>query len=167
MVNYQLATIGKQRLKYPGCTAENLDCLPLKWPAYAQYLDKAGVDWRSYQNSYQWATNSGLFYFEAFQNADVNSSLYKRGLAFDGENGLDAFKTSAAAGTLPEVSWCFPPGNQQEHPPQTPKDAAWYMNEIVSSVINGPHYNETILMITYDGKLSYLYSLNYPFKSEN
>ncbi|TVY15315.1 Non-hemolytic phospholipase C [Lachnellula arida] len=113
-----------------GCTAENLDCLPLKWPAYAQYLDKAGVDWRSYQNSYQWATNSGLFYFEAFQNADVNSSLYKRGLAFDGENGLDAFKTSAAAGTLPEVSWCFPPGNQQEHPPQTPKDAAWYMNEI-------------------------------------
>jgi phospholipase C len=160
-VNCRLSKTCRPKLKHLGCVAENLDCLPLKWPAYAQYLDEAGVDWRSYQNSYQWATNSGLFYFEAFQNAAVNSSLYQRGLAFDGDNGLDAFKASAAAGTLPEVSWCFPPGNQQEHPPQTPKDAAFYMNEILSSVINGPNYNDTILMITYDGMSSWLRDPHY------
>jgi phospholipase C len=132
--------------------ATNLDCLPLQWPAYAQYLDEAGVDWRSFQESYNWATNSGLFYFEAFQQAAVNSSLYERGLAFDGENGFDSFKAKAANGTLPEVSWVFPPGALQEHPPETPKDAAWFMNEIVSAAINGPNYNETIILINYDGK---------------
>jgi len=88
-----------------GCTGVNLDCLPLKWPAYAQTIDEAGVNWRSFQNSYQWATNSGLFYFEAFQNAAINSSLYQRGLAFDGDNGLDAFKASAAAGTVSYPSY--------------------------------------------------------------
>ncbi|PMD34958.1 putative hemolytic phospholipase C precursor [Hyaloscypha variabilis F] len=133
-----------------GCVATNLDCLPLQWPAYAQYLDEASVDWRSFQESYNWATNSGLFYFEAFQQAAVNSSLYERGLAFDGENGFDSFKAKAANGTLPEVSWVFPPGALQEHPPETPKDAAWFMNEIVSAAINGPNYNETIILINYD-----------------
>ena len=141
-----------------GCVATNLDCLPLQWPAYAQYLDEAGVDWRSFQESYNWATNSGLFYFEAFQQATVNSSLYERGLAFDGENGFDAFKASAAAGTLPEVSWVFPPGALQEHPPNTPKDAAWFMNEIVSAAIHGPNYNETIILINYDGMFSQVLS---------
>lgn len=138
--------------KHSGCVAKNLDCLPLQWPAYAQYLDEAGVDWRSFQESYNWATNSGPFYFEAFQQAAVNSSLYKRGLAFDGENGFDSFKAAAAAGTLPEVSWIFPPGALQEHSPNTPKDASWFMNEIVSAAINGPNYNETIILINYDGK---------------
>jgi phospholipase C len=126
--------------------AENLDCLPLQWPAYAQYLDEAGVDWRSYQESYNWATNSGLFYFEAFQEAAVNSSLYQRGLAFDGDNSLASFKAAAANGTLPEVSWVFPPGALQEHPPNTPKDASWFMNQVVSAAINGPNYNETVIL---------------------
>lgn len=123
----------------------------MKWPAYAQYLDEAGVDWRSYQNSYNWATNSGLFYFEAFQKAAVNSSLYQRGLAFDGDNGLAAFKAAAANGTLPEVSWVFPPGAMQEHSPNTPNDGAWYMNELVNAVIHGKNYEDTVMLINYDG----------------
>lgn len=107
-----------------GCEGENLSCLPLKWPAFAQYLDEAGVDWRSFQNSYNWATNSGLFYFQAFQEAATNSSLYQRGLAFDGDNGLDAFKQAAADGTLPEVSWAFPPGGfpDRSHPVGSPRE---------------------------------------------
>ncbi|KAF8849972.1 putative hemolytic phospholipase C precursor [Acephala macrosclerotiorum] len=133
-----------------GCVATNVDCLPLHWPAYAQYLDEAGVDWRSFQNSYNWATNSGLFYFAAFQEAATNSSLYKRGLAFDGENGLDSFKAKAANGTLPTVSWVFPPGALQEHPPNTLKDASWFINQVVDSAIHGSNYKETIVLINYD-----------------
>ncbi|CAK7217215.1 hypothetical protein SCUCBS95973_003070 [Sporothrix curviconia] len=133
-----------------GCVATNLDCLPLQWPAFAQKLDEAGVDWRSYQQSYNWATNNGLFYFEAFQNAATNSSLYERGLAFDGDNSLESFKAAAANGTLPEVSWCFPPGNLQEHPPYTPQDGAWWINEIVNATINGPNYNDTVILLNWD-----------------
>jgi len=153
-VSFRPSIYFRLKLKCEGCVATNLDCLPLQWPAYAQYLDEAGVDWRSFQESYNWATNSGLFYFEAFQQAAVNSSLYERGLAFDGENGFDSFKAKAANGTLPTVSWVFPPGALQEHPPETPKDASWFMNEIVSAAINGPNYNETIILINYDGTLA-------------
>ncbi|ERT01358.1 hypothetical protein HMPREF1624_02603 [Sporothrix schenckii ATCC 58251] len=133
-----------------GCVATNLDCLPLQWPAFAQKLDEAGVDWRSYQESYNWATNNGLFYFEAFQNAPKNSSLYQRGLAFDGDNSLAAFKAAAANGTLPEVSWCFPPGNLQEHPPYTPQDGSWWINEIVNATLHGPNYEDTVILLNWD-----------------
>lgn len=61
-------------------------------------------------NEYNYVTNNGLFYFSEFQNAPVNSSLYQRGLAFSDENSLDGFYAAAANGTLPEVSWIFPPG---------------------------------------------------------
>jgi phospholipase C len=142
-----------------------MNCLPLKWPAFAQYLDEAGVDWRSYQNSYDWATNSGLFYFQAFQEAATNSSLYQRGLTFDGDNGLDAFKAAAANGTLPEVSWVFPPGSLQEHSPNTPKDGAWFINQIVDAAIHGPNYNETIVMINYDGKQDPLFFPSVTYES--
>ncbi|RFU30264.1 hypothetical protein B7463_g6077, partial [Scytalidium lignicola] len=132
------------------CSAPGLDCVPLHWPAYAQIMDEAGVDWMSFQNSYNWATNSGLFYFAAFQDAPVNSSLYQRGLNFDGPNGLDAYIARAANGTLPEVSYMFPPGALQEHPPYTPVDASWYLNQVVSAAVNGPNYNETIILVNYD-----------------
>ncbi|TVY71535.1 Non-hemolytic phospholipase C [Lachnellula suecica] len=132
------------------CLAAGLDCVPLHWPAYAQIMDEAGVDWMSFQNSYDWATNSGLFYFAAFQEAANDSSLYQRGLNFDGPNGLDAYIARAANGTLPEVSYMFPPGALQEHPPYTPVDASWYLNQVVSAAINGPNYNETIIIVNYD-----------------
>lgn len=147
-----LAIRCEPKLSSPGCEGNDLNCLPLEWPAFAQYLDKAGIDWRSYQASYNWATNSGLFYFKAFQEAAKNSSLYQRGLAFDGDNSLDSFKAAAANGTLPEVSWVFPPGALQEHPPNTPNDAAWFMHQIVNAAIHGKNANETVILINYDGK---------------
>ncbi|KAL2206868.1 non-hemolytic phospholipase c [Sarocladium strictum] len=133
-----------------GCTGPGLNCLPIEWPAFAQYLDEAGVDWRAYQNSKDWATTNGLFYFKAFQDADKDSSMYKRGLVFDGDNGLSAFQKSAAEGTLPEVSWIFPPGILQEHPPRSPVDGSWYINQVVNAAIHGKNYNDTIFIINYD-----------------
>ena len=79
--------------------------------------------------------------------------MYKRGLVFDGDNGLEAFQKSAAEGTLPEVSWIFPPGILQEHPPRSPVDGSWYINQVVNATLHGKNYNDTIFMINYDGKL--------------
>jgi phospholipase C len=97
----------------------------------------------------------------------VNSSLYQRGLAFDGENGLDSFKAKAANGTLPTVSWVFPPGALQEHPPNTPKDASWFMNQVIDSAIHGPNYNETIILLNYDGKSNVFRVLENEFQKAN
>ncbi len=85
--------------------------------------------------------------------------MYKRGLAFDGDNSLDSFKAAAANGTLPEISWVFPPGALQEHPPYTPNDAAWFMNEIISSAIHGKNSNETVILLNYDGTDNSLHGL--------
>lgn len=92
-------------------------------------------------------------YFASFQNAAENSSLYQRGIAFSNENSLNGFYSDAANGTLPEVSWVFPPGALTEHPPHTPSDGAWFMKNIVDAVTHGPNWNSTILLICYDGKL--------------
>lgn len=101
-------------------------------------------------DEYNYVTNNGLFYFAEFQNAAEDSSLYTRGLAFSDENSLDGFYAAAGNGTLPEVSWIFPPGAINEHPPHTPSDGAWFMKTIVDAVTHGPNWNATILLICYD-----------------
>lgn len=63
---------------------------------------------------------------------------------------MASFQAMAANGTLPEVSWVFPPGSLQEHPPETPKDGAWFLNQYVSAAINGKNWNETVFIINYD-----------------
>ncbi len=116
-------------------------------------MDEAGVDWKCLQNSFNWATTNQLFYFEAFQNAPESSSMFQRGLVFDGDSGLEGFQARAANGTLPMVSYIFAPGAMQEHPPFTPRDGAYFINQVVGSVLNGTGYNETVVFINYDGKL--------------
>ncbi len=121
------------------------------WPAFAQYLDEAGVDWRSFQNSYDWATNSGLFYFQAFQQADKNSSLYKRGLAFDGDNSLASFRAAAAAGTSRGQLGLPPPVRCRSIPQFAQRWCLVRLNQIVDAAIHGKNYNETVVIVTYDG----------------
>lgn len=82
----------------------------------------------------------------------MNSSLYQRGLAFDGDNSLASFKAAAANGTLPEVSWVFPPGSLQEHSPQAPNDGAWFINQVVGAAIHGKNYEDTVVLLNYDGE---------------
>ncbi|KAF3759903.1 putative hemolytic phospholipase C precursor [Cryphonectria parasitica EP155] len=126
----------------PGCEATDLNCVPLYWPATAEYYDAAGVDWGVFMNEYDYVTNNGLFYFDTFQNAPENSSLYQRGLAFSDQNSLDGFYSAAANGTLPEISWIFPPG--------AVNDGAWFMKNIVDAVTQGPNWDSTVLLICYD-----------------
>lgn len=103
-------------------------------------------------NEYDYATNNGFNYFSSFMYGSANSSLVQRGTAFSDQNSLDAFYADALNGTLPEISWVFPPGTLQEHPPRTPKDGSWLMNNLVDAVMKGPAYNETVFIIMYDGK---------------
>jgi phospholipase C len=88
-----------------------------------------------------------LAWFEQFQTAAEGSSLAKRGLSF---LGLQAFYDAAAAGTLPEVSYIIGPMELSEHPPFTPRDGAWFQQQITNAIINSPKYNSTILFISYD-----------------
>jgi phospholipase C len=60
------------------------------------------------------------------------------------------FEIDALAGNLPNVSWIVPPSYVTEHPAFLPCDAESYLARVVNAVVNGKHWENTVLVITYD-----------------
>lgn len=88
-----------------------------------------------------------LAHFTQFQQALPGSPLLTKGRI--GQT-IDAFREQAASGTLPAVSYIIGPSTLSEHPPFTPRDGAWFQQQIVNAVIQGKGYNKTALFISYD-----------------
>ena len=89
-----------------------------------------------------------LAYFSQYQTAAEDSPLRTRGNSYP---GLDAFYKAAEEGKLPQVSWIIGPSELAEHPPNRPVDGAWLQKKVVDAVTGSPAYNETVLIISYDG----------------
>lgn len=100
-----------------------------------------------------------LAYFEQYQLAPKGSPLRSRGNSYP---GLDAFYDAADKGTLPQVSWIVGPQELSEHPPNLPKDGAWLQKKVVNAITSSPAYNETALIISYDGELVLCQTKVYP-----
>lgn len=116
-----------------------------------QYLQDAGVDWRLYQDDFDVAGQDLFNIFQVFEESGPGDPLYYRGSSYFANNTLDAFYAQAMNGTLPQVSWLIPEQALSEHPPWMPRDGAWLQKQIVEAVINGKSWNDTVLMISYDG----------------
>lgn len=89
-----------------------------------------------------------LAYFDQYQKAKNGSALRQKGNSYP---GLDAFYDAAASGTLPQVSFIVGPQELAEHAPNMPIDGAWLQKQVVDAITSSPAYNETILVISYDG----------------
>lgn len=124
------------------------NCYPFQWKTFPEYLQDAGVSWQVYQDLDNFEDNS-LAYFEQYLNAANGSALREKG---DSYLGLQAFYKAAAEGTLPAVSYIVGPAELSEHPPNRPVDGAWLQQQVVNAVVDSPLYNETALVISYDGK---------------
>lgn len=139
----------------PGCESEvggspKVNCYPLKWKTFPEYMQDAGVDWQVYQESLSLNGNfddNDLAYFQAFQQANASSPLAQRGLSF---LGFDTFVQQAANGTLPMVSYIIGPAQLSEHPPYSPQDGGWFQRYIVDAITSSPKYSRTALIISYD-----------------
>ena|SRR5207248_6123182 len=70
-------------------------------------------------------------------------------------NWLDKFYADAKAGTLPQVSYIIGPTELSEHPPYSPRDGAWLQTQIVDAVARGKAYNKTVLIISFNGTISF------------
>lgn len=134
----------------PGCEKPHLNCYPLTWRTNAEYYQAANVSWQVYQDADNFEDNM-LSYFQQFQAVwnDTSSPLTKYGNSYP---GLAKFYADAAAGTLPQVSYIVGPAELSEHSPYLPSDGAWLQKQVVDAVTSSPLYNETVLMISYDGK---------------
>jgi phospholipase C len=106
------------------------------------------VTWQVYQDPDNFEDNM-LAYFQQYQNASNSSALTTKGNSYI---GLESFYADAKAGTLPQVSYIIGPAELAEHYPYLPSDGAWLQKQVVDAVVNGAAYNETVLMISYDGK---------------
>lgn len=95
--------------------------------------------------------------FAQYQNALADSPLTICGPSYP---GLQKFYDDAASGTLPRVSWIVGPAELSEHATNGPQDGAWLQRQIVEAVVNGAAYNETVLMISYDGMLTLIFRIS-------
>jgi phospholipase C len=113
-----------------------------------EYWQDAGVSWQVYQDVDNFEDNM-LAYFDQYQKATNSSPLTIHGNTYA---GLAKFYSDAAAGILPQISYIIGPAELSEHYPYLPSDGAWLQKQVVDAVTSSPLYNETVLMISYDGR---------------
>ena len=143
--------------------AEDRPIKAYEWTTYAERLEKAGIDWKVYQEYDNFGDNI-LSVFKPFRPCDKNSSLYKRGRAWvsetkpapdrtrsDGEQLVEAFRADVASGKLPQVSWIVTAAALSEHPSHTPADGENVCARLIEALTDHPEvFAKTVFIINYD-----------------
>jgi phospholipase C len=60
------------------------------------------------------------------------------------------FYADAASGSLPELSWVIPPGQDSDHPPSNSSSAQEWLASIVDAVEASPDWNTTVVYVAWD-----------------
>ena len=72
----------------------------------------------------------------------------------DGELGniqtVDKFYAAAKAGTLPQVAWIVPNGENSEHPPAKISNGQTYVTGLINSIMESPDWNSTAIFLAWD-----------------
>jgi phospholipase C len=123
----------------------------LQWPTLPEVLERAGVDWRIYQdpnNNWTGAMHGGLA-FAGFRNAKPGSAVYEKGMR---HWSLQHLAEDVRKGTLPQVSWILPPQEWSEHPlPSTPLHGAQFTLRVLQTLMSNPDvWSRTAFFLTFD-----------------
>lgn len=143
--------------------AEDRPIKAYEWTTYAERLEKAGINWKVYQEYDNFGDNI-LSVFKPFRPCDKNSSLYKRGRSWvsetkpapdrtrsDGQQLVEAFRADIAAGKLPQVSWIVTAAALSEHPSWTPADGENVCAKLIEALTEHPEvFAKTVFIINYD-----------------
>lgn len=116
---------------------------------YPERLEKAGIDWKIYQEADGRMTMNPVVAFDRFAWADKSSSLWKRGMT---GWSLDDLKRDVVAGTLPQVSWIVPPEDGSEHPySSSPIQGADHTRQVLEALTANPEvWAKTVLFLNFD-----------------
>jgi phospholipase C len=72
----------------------------------------------------------------------------------DGQLGniqsVSNFYTAARAGTLPQVSWVIPSGDESDHPPSKISAGQSYVTSVVNAVMQSPDWSSSAIFLSWD-----------------
>lgn len=117
-------------------------------------LDAAGVSWAWYAGGWNDAMNGRpdplfQFHHQPFSYfADVGGDPAARALHLKDETD---FVAALQNGTLPNVSWVKPIGQDNEHPGYTDViSGEWHVDGLLQQIKASPYWPRTLVIITYD-----------------
>ncbi|HXC54425.1 MAG TPA: phospholipase C, phosphocholine-specific [Rhizomicrobium sp.] len=132
------------------------------WTSYAERLQKAGIDWRVYQEFDNYGDNA-LAYMANFRSPKVTPDLAARGRsivagsdeqnakASRGEHLVAAFAADVKADRLPQVSWIVAPYIMCEHPTATPGYGESLTARLLEALAANPEvWAKTAFILNYD-----------------
>jgi phospholipase C len=128
----------------------------VNWTTVPELLEDKGVSWKTYTPPGELyridspnvflVSDAILPYFSQYSNPA--SALYQK--AFLPTFPAD-FTHDVQSGTLPSVSWIIPPLGYDEHPPAPPNLGAWYIDQVLQTLIANPKvWSKTVLFVMYD-----------------
>lgn len=133
------------------------------WTTYAERLQKAGIDWKVYQEYDNYGDNL-LSVFPPFRPCPPDSELYRRGRSWvsehkdgadrkrsDGEQLVAAFRDDIANGRLPQVSYVVTAAALSEHPTAEPSTGEHVTAGLINALVDHPEvFARTIFILNYD-----------------
>ena len=129
----------------------------VNWTTVPELLEDRGVSWKTYSPPgplYRVSSNPNLMlisdailpYFS--QYSDPSSALYQKAFL---PTFPDDFARDVRTGSLPSVSWLIPPLGYDEHPPAPPALGAWYIDQVLQTLVANPEvWAKTVLFVMYD-----------------
>jgi phospholipase C len=130
------------------------------WTDITWLLHHYGVSWRYYvEQGYEPDCTSGAMDCVPVPQVVTTPTIWNPLPDFtdvhqDGQlanvvNSNDFF-TDAKAGTLPNVSWVIPSGDDSEHPPANILAGQEHVTNVINAVMNGPDWDSTAIFLAWD-----------------
>jgi phospholipase C len=131
------------------------DPLNASWESYADALTANNVSWTVYDEtgtappwlkapvspSNGWGSLNILDQFANWPTYDGGSHI---------QTNYGQFEMDAQNGVLPTVSWLIPPFGVTEWEGNRPADGACYISQKLQALLNGPLWESTVFILTYD-----------------
>jgi phospholipase C len=131
------------------------------WTDLTYLMHRAGVSWRYYvsKGTEPDCANDALLTCPPVQQSATTPGIWNPLLNFDtvrqnhqlsNITSVTNFKTAAASGHLPDVSWVVPSQAVSEHPRAKVSDGQAYVTGLVNAVMRGPDWKSTAIFLTWD-----------------
>jgi phospholipase C len=134
---------------------------PYPWTDLTYMLHKAGVSWNYYVSAGTQpdCANPAAITCKAKPQDAATPDIWNPLPGFstvrqDGQlsniQPADKFFQAAKTGTLPQVSWVVPNGQNSEHPPSSIADGQAWVTKVINAVMSGPDWSSSAIFLSWD-----------------